>query len=32
MAEEIHTLEENKTWVAEELPPGKRPISCKWVY
>lgn len=32
MAEEIHALEENKTWIIEELPPGKKPINCKWVY
>jgi len=32
VAEEICALEENKTWVVEDLPPGKRPINCKWVY
>ena len=32
MAEEIRASEENKTWTIEELPPGKKPISCKWVY
>jgi len=32
MAEEIRALEENDTWLVEDLPPGKKPISCKWVY
>lgn len=32
MAEEIQALEENQTWTIEELPAGKKPISCKWVY
>ncbi|PKI41717.1 hypothetical protein CRG98_037919 [Punica granatum] len=32
MAEEIHALELNNTWTIERLPPGKRPIGCKWVY
>jgi len=28
MAEEIHGLETNKTWIVEDLSPGKNPISC----
>jgi len=32
MAEKIHALEENKIWIVEDLPPGKNPINCKWVY
>ncbi|PKI62383.1 hypothetical protein CRG98_017189 [Punica granatum] len=32
MAEEIHALELNKTWTVEQLPTGKRPIGCKWVF
>ena len=32
MAEEIRALEKNDTWTIESLPPGKKPISCKWVY
>jgi len=32
MAEEIHALEENKTLTIEDLPPGKKLISCKWIY
>lgn len=32
MNNELHALEQNKTWDIVELPPGKRPIGCKWVY
>jgi len=32
MADEIQALERNKTWVLEDFPPAKKPISCKWVY
>ena len=32
MTEEIQALEENQTWTIEDLPAGKKPISCKWVY
>ncbi|PKI51032.1 hypothetical protein CRG98_028581 [Punica granatum] len=32
MAEEIKALEANGTWTIERLPPGKRPIDCRWVY
>ena len=32
MAEEIHALERNQIWIVQDLPPGKKPISCKWVY
>ncbi|PKI37562.1 hypothetical protein CRG98_042033 [Punica granatum] len=32
MAKEIAALESNGTWTIEYLPPGKRPIDCKWVY
>ncbi|PKI55300.1 hypothetical protein CRG98_024316 [Punica granatum] len=32
MAEEIRALELNHTWTLETLPPGKRPIDCKWVF
>lgn len=31
MADEIKALEANKTWSLVTLPPGKRPIGCKWV-
>ena len=32
MTEEIKALEKNATWEIVDLPPGKKPISCKWVY
>jgi len=32
MTEEINALEENQTWTIEDLPPGKKLISFKWVY
>ncbi len=32
MASEISTLEQNQTWKLMDLPQGKTPIGCKWVY
>ncbi|XP_068651725.1 uncharacterized protein [Aristolochia californica] len=32
MAEEITTLETNKTWILTTIPPGQATIGCKWVY
>ncbi|PKI39920.1 hypothetical protein CRG98_039690 [Punica granatum] len=32
MAEEIHAVEVYKTWTIEQLPTGKHPIGCKWVF
>lgn len=32
MAAEIQALEDNKTWIITNLPTGKKPIGCKWVY
>ncbi|PKI60600.1 hypothetical protein CRG98_019076 [Punica granatum] len=32
MGEEIRALELNETWMIEQLPPGKHPIGCKWIY
>lgn len=31
MAKEIAALESNKTWELVPLPPGKKPIGCRWV-
>ncbi|GAA0138773.1 transmembrane signal receptor [Lithospermum erythrorhizon] len=32
MNKEINTLTTNSTWEFLPLPPGKRTISCKWIY
>ena len=32
MEKEFEALEANNTWVMVDLPKGKKPISCKWVY
>ena len=32
MNDEITALKENNTWSLVDLPPGKKPIGCKWVY
>jgi hypothetical protein len=32
MRAEIDALEATHTWSLTELPPGKKPIGCKWVY
>jgi hypothetical protein len=32
MNEEIESLHKNNTWALTELPKGKRPLRCKWVY
>lgn len=30
--EEINALEKNDTWVITDLPAGKRPVGCKWIF
>ncbi|PKI31051.1 hypothetical protein CRG98_048558, partial [Punica granatum] len=32
MADEIRALEDTGTWTLQSLPPGKKPIGCKWVF
>lgn len=32
MNQEINSLEKNKVWSLQDLPPGKKPISLKWVF
>jgi len=32
MQAEIQALESNKTWEITDLPPGKKPIGCRWIY
>ena len=29
---EMEALKKNKTWELVDLPTGKRPVGCKWVY
>ena len=32
MLEEMKAFEKNKTWELVDLPPGKQPVGCKWVF
>ena len=32
MTEEMDALYSNDTWELVALPPGKFPVSCRWVY
>jgi Reverse transcriptase (RNA-dependent DNA polymerase) len=32
MSEELMALEKNHTWELVELPYGKRPVGCRWIY
>lgn len=32
MKEEYESLLRNKTWTMVELPPGRTPIKCKWIF
>ena len=32
MHNEIQALQANSTWTLTALPPGKKPIGCRWVY
>lgn len=32
MNEELKALELNNTWELTPLPPGKKPIACKWIF
>ena len=32
MEAEMSALEKNETWEVCNLPPGKRPVGCKWVF
>ena len=32
MEVEIHTLRQTGTWEFVDLPSGKHPVGCKWVY
>lgn len=30
--EEMNSIKKNQTWTLTELPAGRQPIGCKWVY
>jgi len=32
MIEEINTLIKRGTWVLENLPPGRKPVGCRWTF
>nr|KYP40999.1 Retrovirus-related Pol polyprotein from transposon TNT 1-94 [Cajanus cajan] len=32
MDKEIIALEQNQSWILTDLPQGKHPIGCKWIY
>jgi len=32
MQRELDALESNETWSLMDLPIGRRPIGCKWVF
>ena len=32
MQAEIDALEKNETWELIQLPKGKKPMGCKWVF
>ncbi|XP_031265426.1 uncharacterized protein LOC116123833 [Pistacia vera] len=32
MEQELTALETNETWSIVDLPPGKKPIGCKWIF
>jgi hypothetical protein len=32
MIDEMKSIDNNKTWTLEDLPPGHRAIGLKWVY
>jgi hypothetical protein len=31
LEEELHTIEDNRTWTLTDLPPGRQSIGLKWV-
>ena len=32
MAKEMQSLMDHNVWTVTELPPNKKPVSCKWIY
>ena len=29
---ELASMQTNKTWTVTDLPAGRKPIQCKWVF
>lgn len=32
MIEEMQAFEKNQTWELVQLPEGKKPVDCRWIY
>lgn len=32
LQDEMNSLDENATWTLVELPAGKKPIKCRWIF
>jgi len=32
MGQEVNALQQSETWILTSLAPGKKALSCKWVY
>ncbi|KAH9774809.1 retrovirus-related pol polyprotein from transposon RE1 [Citrus sinensis] len=32
MNDEMRSLQKNQTWELVDLPPGKKPVGCRWIY
>ena len=32
MEAEMSALQRNNTWSVVSLPPGKKPVGCKWIF
>ncbi|XP_068309849.1 uncharacterized protein [Pyrus communis] len=32
MQDELHALDQHKTWSIETLPKGKKTVGCRWIY
>ncbi|KAH9802383.1 hypothetical protein KPL71_001364 [Citrus sinensis] len=32
MNDEMRSLQKNQTWELVDLPPGKKPMGCRWIY
>ncbi|GMF12993.1 unnamed protein product [Phytophthora lilii] len=32
MESEMKSLKDHKTWTLVDMPPGKKPVGCKWVF